>query len=151
MNNDDYFTELERWQKAKVDTRAYTKRMQEESLRRYAYLAGQALPRPEPQQSMTTAYLPWRPADEAPTLKPLLCYWAPQPDAEGEADRSEFWAVAVCRKQGNFVRWHMYCPMWEGGCGNQYESAPDAFTHLPSRPVIPTNAEGCKGGSDGCY
>lgn len=74
--------------------------------------------------------IPWRPADEAPTLTPLLCYWAPFPEAEEPEGRVEFWAVAVRRKAGDIDHWHMYQPLWEGGCGIPYEDEPDFFAPL---------------------
>lgn len=74
--------------------------------------------------------IPWRPADEAPTLVPLLCYWCPSPDAEDEEDRPEFWGVAVrCREHG-VDRWYQHCPLWEKGLGNPYPGYPDFFAPL---------------------
>lgn len=73
---------------------------------------------------------PWLPADEAPTLTPLLCYWCPSPDADDEEDRPEFWGVAVRCKEFGVDRWYQHCPLWEKGLGNPYFSEPDFFAPL---------------------
>lgn len=79
---------------------------------------------------MNDREIPWLPADQAPMLTPLLCYWAPFPESEELDGRAEFWAVAVRRKVGDIDRWHMYQPLWEGGCGHSYAAEPDFFAPL---------------------
>jgi hypothetical protein len=76
----------------------------------------------------------WRPADEAPELVPLLCYWCPWPNGPSDECKPEFWAVGVRWSNGGFTRWSMYHPMGEGGVGMPHDCAPDYFLPLPSRP-----------------
>lgn len=89
--------------------------------------------RPERRRSATNMNLhniPWRPADEAPAMVPLLCYWCPFPDAEDVEERPEYWGVGVCQRKNGVDHWFMYCPTWEGGLGNPYQGAPDFFAPL---------------------
>lgn len=74
--------------------------------------------------------IPWLPADQAPTLIPLLCYWCPSPDAVDEEDRPEFWGIAVRSKEFGVDRWYQHCPLWEKGLGNPYPGEPDFFAPL---------------------
>lgn len=84
---------------------------------------------------MTTDAIGWRDASEAPQLVPLLCYWGPDPNAEEELERPEFWSVAVRWNAKDITRWYDYCPMWPNGCGNP-TGVPDFFMPLPKRPEV---------------
>lgn len=93
----------------------------------------------------------WRPADEAPTMVPLLLYWCPFPDAEDVEERPEFWGVGVCQRKNGVDHWFMYCPTWEGGLGNPYQGAPDFFAPLCRPDGNPKWAYGYRNSEDADY
>ena len=101
--------------------------------------------------NMNLHNIPWRPADEAPTMVPLLCYWCPSPDAVHEEDRPEFWGVAVRCKDFGADRWYQHCPLWEKGLGNPYFSEPDFFVPLGRPEGNPKWAYGYRDAENGDY